>query len=167
VLEDEQTSKPLLLKFLPCLEVKMRNTIRKILVAIIFIWGANVYADVSEATFTPQGRNSYPAVQEADVEIYALKPDFKFRIIGTIEARGMAEGDYSLSGQIDSAIGQILGKRPLQPGEKEDIALAMRALRQEAALNGALGVVILQSVQVRVSANGTERRIVAAAIRPE
>ena len=123
-------------------------------------------ADVSEATFTPQGSATYTPIHESQVEIYVFRPTFKFKVIGVIEARGMAESEVSILDQLD-IVGRLLGDKPAQPGEKEDIALAMRALRREAAQAGALGVVIVRSVQVRVSQNATERRIAAAAIRPE
>jgi len=127
---------------------------------------ATARADVSEATFTPQGRTTYAPIQEELVEVFVFKPEFKFRVIGVIEARGMATATTSILDQLD-VIAQLLGNSTPQPGEKEDIALAIRALRQEAARAGATGVVILKSIQVRVSQNATERRIVAAAIRPE
>lgn len=126
----------------------------------------SVRADVSEATFTGQGSGKHAAVDPSQVQIFVFKPDFKFRVIGVIEARGMAEASVSLLDQLD-VIGQLLGNRPAQPGEKEDIALAIRALKIEAAENGALGVIIMKSVQVPVRQGATERRIVAAAIRPE
>ena len=123
-------------------------------------------ADVSEATFTAQGRTKYAAVLASDVEVYVFRPEFKFRVIGLIEARGMADGTVSILDQLN-IFGQLLGDRPAQPGEKEDIALAIRALKTEAAENGALGVIIVRSIQVPVGQGATERRIVAAAIRPE
>lgn len=123
-------------------------------------------ADVSEATFTPQGNSNYPPIDAHQVEVYVFKPEFKFKVIGVVEARGMAESTVSVLDQLD-VIGQLLGNRPAQPGEKEDIALAMRALRKEAAQAGAMGLVIVKSFQARVSPTATERRIVAVAIRPE
>lgn len=117
-------------------------------------------ADVSEATFTPQGSAYYQPVAVSDVEVYVYKPEFKFKVIGVIEARGMAGGVGSLLDQLD--ITKIFDA---SPGEKEDIALAMRALKEEAANAGATGVLILQSRQIRVSADASERRIKAAAIR--
>ena len=75
------------------------------------------------------------------------KPNFTFKIIGTIEARGMARGLLST------------------PEEKEDVALALKALKKEAASIGANGVIIMKSGQVRVSNEATERRIAAIAIR--
>ena len=144
----------------------MRKLLFVALIAIPLLAPQNTWADVSEATFTPQGRVTYPPVSEGQVEIFILKPDFKFRVIGVIEARGMAEGSVSIFDQLD-IISQLFGDRPAQPGEKEDIALAMRALRTEAAKNGAQGVIIIKSVQSPVGQGATERRIVAAAIRPE
>lgn len=118
-------------------------------------------ADVSEATFTPQGNETYRALNPAQVVIYVYKPDFKFKIIGIIEAHGMAGGDNSILGQLD-ILGRLLSTPPT---EKDDILLAMKALKEEAAAAGAEGVLILQSTQVRVSQNATERQIRAVAIR--
>lgn len=122
------------------------------------VWGG----DVSEATFTPQGSQVFTPVSASDVEVFVFKPDFRFRVIGVVEARGMADGTPSLLDQLD--ITRMLNP-PAGPGEKEDIALAMKALKEEAGRAGATGVVILRSVQVRASQTGTERRIRAAAIR--
>lgn len=119
-------------------------------------------ADVSEATFTPQGSEVHGSVPAADVEVFVFRPDFKFKVIGLVEARGMADGSPTLMQQLD--ITTYLNPRP-GPGEKEDVALAMKALKEEAGRVGATGVVIIQSVQVRVSQTATERRIRAAAIR--
>ena len=38
-------------------------------------------ADESEATFTPQGADVYPAIKPSQVVVYVYKPDFKFKII--------------------------------------------------------------------------------------
>lgn len=145
----------------------MRNQLLTFLLWTLLILPTAALADVSEATFTPQGNAHYTPIKENQVTIYVIKPNFKFSVIGVIEARGMVEGDNSIFGLIDNAVDELIGSKNSQPGEKEDIALAMRALRKEASENGALGVVILRSVQVRVSSQATERRIVAAAIRPE
>ena len=117
-------------------------------------------ADVSEATFTGQGSEVYPSVQESEVEVFVFKPDFKFKVIGIIEARGMAGGDGGLLDLLD--VTKLLES---PAGEKEDIALAMKALREEAARAGATGVIIIKTGQVRVSKDATERQIKAAAIR--
>ncbi|MBK7663577.1 MAG: hypothetical protein IPJ21_08550 [Sterolibacteriaceae bacterium] len=132
---------------------------RAVTVCWILISG-NVMADISEATFTPQGSSEYTAIPVSNVEIFVYKPDFKFKVIGVIEARGMAESNSGLLDQLD-VIGKFFRK---PPGEKDDIALAMKALKSEAANAGATGVVIIQSQQVRVSNNATERQIKAAAI---
>jgi hypothetical protein len=145
----------------------MRILIQALAFSILTMSGSWAVADVSEATFTPQGNVRFAAIREEQVEIFVIKPEFKFRVIGVIEARGMAEGDGSILGILDSAIDQVLGGRPAQPGEKEDIALAMRAVRKEAAQNGISKVLIVRSTQARVSANATERRIIAAAILAE
>jgi hypothetical protein len=118
-------------------------------------------ADVSEATFMPQGSATYVSTQPSQVEIFVYKPDFKFKIIGVIDARGMAGPDGGLLSQLD--ITNYLGGA-FAPGEKEDMALAVRALKLEAARAGATAVIIIQSQQVPVSSNSTERRIKAAAI---
>jgi len=141
------------------------NIVRRVRGALV-LWAAGLMfsplalADVSEATFTPQGSTVYPPASPEDVQVFVYKPDFKFRIIGVIEARGMAGPDGSLLDSLD--ITRLLSA---PPGEKEDIALAMSALKSEAAKAGASGVLIIQSRQVRVSDNATERRITAAAIR--
>lgn len=117
------------------------------------------WADVSEATFTPQGSEVYQPVSVSKVEVFVYKPDFKFKIIGIVEARGMAGAVGSLLDQLD--VTRIFNP----PSEKEDIALAMAALKAEAAGAGAGGVIIIQSRQVRVAQDATERRIRAVAIR--
>ena len=118
------------------------------------------YADIAEATFTPQGVETYARIKESEVQIYVYKPEFKFKVIGVIEARGLAGPVGSLLDQLN--ILQMISP----PSEKEDIALAMKALRTEAAENGASGVLILQSRQVRVNQTTTERRIRAVALIP-
>ncbi len=50
-------------------------------------------------------------------------PNFKFSVIGVIEARGMVEGDNSIFGLIDNAVDELIGSKNSQPCEKEDIAL--------------------------------------------
>jgi nitrogen regulatory protein PII-like uncharacterized protein len=119
------------------------------------------WADISEATFTRNGSYIYASVPVSEVEVFVFKPEFKFRAIGVIEARGMAGGGNNLLDQLLSVPDQLLGGA----GEKEDIELAMKALKDEAAKAGATGVVIVQSRQVRVSQDATERRIKAVAIR--
>jgi hypothetical protein len=120
----------------------------------------SAWADISEATFTPQGSDVYRPIPVSEVEVFVYKPDFKFKIIGVIEARGMAGGGGSLLDQLD-----LTKLFDAPPGEKEDIALAMKALKEEAAKAGANGVLIIQSIQVRLPDNATERKIKAAAIR--
>lgn len=104
--------------------------------------------DVSEASHVLQGNETYSAIPEDQVTVYVYKPNFTFKIIGTIEARGMARGGLLST-----------------PEEKEDVALALKALKKEAASIGANGVIIMESGQVRVSNEATERRIAAIAIR--
>lgn len=129
------------------------------------VFSPSTWADISEATFTPQGSSIYPSVPVSEVEVFVFKPDFNFKIIGVIEARGCAEVEREgLLDQLD-VIHQLTKTRTAPPGEKEDIALAMDALKTEAANAGATGVVIIGSRQVRVSQNSTERQIKAAAIR--
>jgi hypothetical protein len=118
-------------------------------------------AGVSEANFTAQGSQTYSSVPVSAVEVFVYKPDFKFKVIGVIEARGMYSG-ASLGDLFD--LDKWTDTNPI--GEKEDIALAMKALKEEAARVGADGVIIINSRQIRVSQDGsTERRINAAAIR--
>ena len=45
-------------------------------------------ADVSEATFTPQGSEKYSPVSASSVEVYVFKPEFKYQIIGVVEGQG-------------------------------------------------------------------------------
>ena len=141
--------------------MSMVRPVAVLLMAALGIAPGIARADVSEATFTPQGAESYPALNPSQVVVYVYKPDFKFKIIGTIEARGMAGGNPSLLEQLD-ILGRLL---ETPPTEKDDIALAMKALKEEAAMAGAEGVLIIRSMQVRVSQNATERRIQAVAIR--
>jgi hypothetical protein len=117
-------------------------------------------ANISEAIFTPQGSEVYPSTPESSVEVYVYTPEFSFKVIGAIEARGMAGGG---GGNLLDGL-DITNLLDGPPGEKEDMALAIRALKREAARVGATGVIILQSTQVRVSPSATERRISGAAI---
>ena len=75
--------------------------------------------------------------------------------------------EASLLQQLDilSLLGAVLENEKYGPGEKEDMALAVRALKSEAASMGANGVIIIKQGQVRVGPNATERRIIGAAIR--
>lgn len=140
--------------------MSISRIIAAVVIALITAHPALVRADESEATFTPQGGGFYPRLQPSQVVIYVYKPDFKFKVIGVVEARGLAGGGGSLLDQLD-----ILGRlTAVQPTEKDDIRLAMKALQEEAAAAGAEGVIIIQSQQVRVSQTTTERRIRAAAI---
>jgi hypothetical protein len=137
----------------------------RIILAVVFAvacvsFTTSSRADVSEATFTPQGSDVYPPIPVSEVQVFVYKPDFKFKIIGIIEARGMAGGGGSLLDSLD-----ITKLFDSPPGEKEDIALAMKALKEEAANAGANGVLIIRTGQVRVSQDATERQIKAAAIR--
>jgi hypothetical protein len=116
-------------------------------------------ANISEAIFTPQGSEVYQSTSESSVEVYVYKPEFSFKVIGAIEARGMAGGGGNLFDALD-----ITNLLDGPPGEKEDMALAIRALKREAARVGATGVIILRSTQVRVSPSATERRINGVAI---
>ncbi len=128
--------------------------------ALVFTSGACL-ADVSEATFIPQGSEEYSAIDESQVSIFSFKPDFPFKVIGSIEARGMAT--ESLLDQLD-VIGKAVGWTKA-PTEKDDIRLAIQAIKREAASVGANGVIIVKQGQVRVSQNSTERRMIGAAIR--
>lgn len=140
--------------------MSFRRIIAAFAVAVLTLFPTFARADESEATFTPQGADFYPPLKPSQVVIYVYKPDFKFKIIGVIEARGMAGAGGSLLDQLD-----ILGRLTASPPtEKDDIRLAMKALQEEAATAGAEGVLIIQSKQVRVSQNATERQIRAVAI---
>ena len=146
----------------------MRHQIAKVLMAItfglLFITPKIGLADISEATHVLNGSETYRPLDAAGVTVYLFKPNFNFKIIATIEARGMAElpasDPYDLFGMVDRALDP-----PKQPTEKEDLALAIKALKEEAASIGADAVIIVKNQQVRVSQNATERRIFAAAIR--
>lgn len=138
----------------------------RVISAIIFAiacssFTISAWADISEATLTRHGPEVYQPAPLSDVQVFVYKPDFKYRVIGVIEARGMAGGNATLSDLFN--LDKWLDTS--EPGEKEDIALAMKALKQEAANAGATGVIIIQSRQVRVSQNATERQIKAMAIR--
>ena len=76
----------------------------------------------------------------------------------------MAQTNPSLPDRLD-LLGRLLETPPAPPTEKDDLALAMKALKEEAAQAGAEGVLILRSTQVRVSQSASERRIHALAIR--
>lgn len=134
--------------------------LRWLLVTMLWCFSALAMADISEATFTPQGSQTYPATSAAMVEVYVYRPDFKFVVIGVIDAHGMAGGAMSL---LDSL--QLKNLFGAPPGEKEDMALAIQALKDEASRAGADGVIIVNSQQVPVGPNATERRIRAAAIK--
>lgn len=141
----------------------MRKFILSLAVVVTCMAALPAFAHLSEANFTPQGSGNYAAVSVSEVEVFAFKPDFPFKVIGVIEARGMYTGG-GLSDLLD--LDKWTDNSPI--GEKEDIALAMKALLAEAARVGANGVVIVKSQQVRAdNQGGTARRIVAAAIRYE
>ena len=99
------------------------------------------------------GSETYGPIDESQVSIFLFKPDFPFKIIGSIEARGIAEA------------GLVNLLTLSQPTEKQDMELALKALKQEAASIGANGVIVVKQGQVRVSSTATERRIQGAAIR--
>lgn len=130
------------------------------LVVLLVLFSNACFADVSEATFIPQGSETYSPIDESQVNIFSFKPDFAFKVIGSIEARGMATA--SLLDQLD-ILGQLKGSTG--PGEKDDIRLAIQAMKREAARVGANGVIIVKQGQVRVGPDATERRMVGAAIR--
>ena len=89
---------------------------------------------------------TYPAIASENVSIYIQKPDFKYAVVGIVEARGMG-----------------------LTNEARDQKLAIQALKREAASIGADGVIISESTQqiASVSKDGTstERRIKGLAIR--
>ena len=65
----------------------MRALVSFALLVVSFLAAPIASADVSEATFTPQGRAKYAAVAESQVDIFIIRPDFKFKVIGVIEAQ--------------------------------------------------------------------------------
>ncbi|HNC51984.1 MAG TPA: hypothetical protein PLO14_07055 [Accumulibacter sp.] len=144
----------------------MRTTKSLILSAVILSLAAlPCFADVSEATHVLQGDEAYSPIDESQVKIFAFKPNVPFKVIGAIEAHGMAKSGLLDQLDILSQLGAALANESYGPGEKEDMALAVRALKREAASMGANGVIILKQAQVRVGPNATERRIIGAAIR--
>lgn len=120
-----------------------------------------VFADISEATHILQANEAYKPTSESQITIFSYPPSFEYSVIGTIEAYGMAE--MPVIQQLD-VLSTLLGVND-GPGEKEDMALALRALKREAASIGANGVIIVKSMQERASENATQRRIFGAAIR--
>lgn len=120
-----------------------------------------VFADVSEATHVLQANDIYKPTSESQITIFSYPPSFDYYVIGTIEAYGMAE--MPVIQQLD-VLSTLLGVND-GPGEKEDMALALRALKREAASIGANGVIIVKSMQERASENATQRRLFGAAIR--
>ena len=140
---------------------------KMVLIAITSIVFSNPLfaSDVSEATHLVNGNEKYSPISDREITVYVYKPSFPFKIIGTIEARGMADAEsYALRGMLDLDFESALGFS--SPGEKEDVALALKALKSEAASIGANGVIVAKQGQVRVNARGdTERRISGIAIR--
>jgi hypothetical protein len=122
-----------------------------------------LFADVSEAVHVLQGDEQYSPISIDRVKVYAFKPDFKFKVIGEIEAHGRATPTVLQELDIISA----LTDNGNWPGEKEDMELAMSALKRETAEIGADGVIIVKQNQVNIGNGETERRIVGAAIRIE
>lgn len=124
-------------------------------------------ADISEATYIPQGSERFEAVSPEHVSVYAFPPPFKYRVVGKVEAIGLA-GPTAGAAAMMFDLGALLntiGHTLTPPTEKDDIDLAMKALKREAAANGADNVLIIQSVQERVSDTTTQRRIHAVAFR--
>jgi dihydroorotase len=119
------------------------------LVGSAFIGGCTVIQklDNAEATHILSGKN-YPPTDQVSVKIFVERPDFRYEVIGLVEARGMAF---------------LLG------GEEKDQQLAIFALKREAAKIGADGIIITDSRQevASVSKEGTstERRIKGLAIK--
>lgn len=137
-----------------------------LLYVLVFSFSAaNCFADVSEAIHVLQGNDVYGPIDESQVTVFAFKPNVPFKVIGVIEAHGMAQATLLEQVDVLSILGNALTNSNYGPGEKEDMALAVRALKNEAASIGANGVIILKQGQVRIGQNATERRIVGAAIR--
>lgn len=137
--------------------------IRVLLCALsLFGWTAHALADVSEATHILSSTEQFDRVAPLAVKVYVTKPAVQFKVVGTVEARGMAQAKPTQS--LNEAFERVL-RPPVPLGEREDLELALQALKLEAAGMGANGVVIERSEQVRVSSSATERRISALAIR--
>lgn len=111
-------------------------------------------ADVSEAVHVLNGNEIFSPISENQVAVFVSAPSVPLKIIGSIEAKGMAQS--TILDELTFSAG---------PGEKEDMALAIAALKREAASIGANGVIITQQAQVRLDDGSTERRISATAIR--
>jgi hypothetical protein len=124
------------------------------------------FADVSEANHSINLNAPLDPVQVADVKLYTYKPTVPVKVVGTILARGMAEGEQLSSYDLGGRLLQLVDP-PKVPTEQDDIDLAMKALYADAAAIGANGIIITKSVQVRVSDRATERRITAIAFRVE
>lgn len=114
-------------------------------IVVFFSLTACAVLETSEATHMLSGQ-TYPAIASENVSIYIQKPDFKYAVVGIVEARGMG-----------------------LTNEARDQKLAIQALKREAASIGADGVIISESTQqiASVSKDGTstERRIKGLAIR--
>ena len=126
--------------------------------------------DHSKASFTPSTHGSYRERDINDLQVFEsvedfqTKANFSFRVIGSIDAYGMAGGTESLEQQLD-LIEQIRKLARPVTSEVEDIELAMRALKKEAARVGATGVVILSTKQVQLAQSASSyRHILAIAI---
>lgn len=122
-------------------------------------------SDVSEASHMLNGNVVYSPISESSVTVFLYKPNVQFEIVGTIDALGMADGQmFALKGLLDLDLEKGLGIS--RPGEREDVALAVSALKKEAAGIGANGVIITQQAQISVGNQGsTARRIIGVAIR--
>jgi hypothetical protein len=120
------------------------RTLQVTLIAVMILSGCAVI-ETSEATHILNGQ-TYAPVKAEDVVIYLEKPEFKYVLVGVVEARGMGITT-----------------------EARDQELAIKALKQEAAKIGANGVILTHSTQqiAGVSKDGTstERRIKGLAIR--
>ena len=108
-----------------------------------FVSGCAVL-DNSEGSHLLNGP-AYSAISSSQVSIFLQKPNFSYTTVGIVEASGMGLT------------------------EKQDMQLAVAALKREAASIGANGVIIVQSSQdiAGISKHGTstERRLKGIAIR--
>ncbi|WP_173984686.1 hypothetical protein [Magnetospirillum sp. SS-4] len=119
---------------------------------------------ISDATHILSGIERYPQIGPEYVEVFLSEPNFQFKTIGIINARGMANMEmYALRGLASLDVKSALGLQVA--GEKEDLTLAMRALKKEAASIGANGVIIKSNEQIQIGYNASERRISGVAIR--
>lgn len=135
--------------------IKINKLSSFLLVFLLLFTAPALYAqDISSAIFMSNGEPTASPTSPERVAVFSGKPTFAFRIIGTIEATGMASyrrGEW------------LLGIPERVPTERDDFDLALNALKVEAAANGADAVVIVNSMQIPYE-TGTARRLNGVAI---